>query len=152
MAEASSSVVDLMAFNIKAVILAALQHVKTHQTESSQVRFLHSECCQEPSHMARQSLEEGWQDAKTVSFINTGIKHAVIVMANVGARAVHARIRILRAQALSIRTSTHGQGLAALTKDIPISRTGLFGGDLSKAVGKADSVSLIGFGGQLCSV
>ena len=72
-----------------------------------------------------------------MSFANTGIRHAAIAMANVGARAVHAGIRMLRAQALSIRTSTHGQGLAALTKDIPISTTGLFGGDLSKAEAKA---------------
>ena len=42
-------------------------------------------------------------------------------MANVGARVVHPGICTLRAQALSIGTSTHGQGLAAVTKDIPIS-------------------------------
>ena len=44
-------------------------------------------------------------------FANTGIKHALIAMADVGVRAVHAGIRMLRSQALSIGTSTHCQSL-----------------------------------------
>ena len=75
-----------------------------------------------------------------MSFTNTGIKHATIVMAN-GATEVHAGICTLRAQALSIGTGSHGQGLATFTKDIPISSTSLFGGDLSKAVVKVASAS-----------
>ena len=74
-------------------------------------------------------------------FANTGIKHSTIAMANVGARAVYTRIRMLRVHVLSIRTSTDGQGLAALMKDIPISTTGLFGCDLRKVVVKAVSAS-----------
>ena len=68
-------------------------------------------------HKTRKALEEGWQDAQTVSFANTGIKHAVIAMADVVARAAHAGIRTLRLQALSIGICTHGQGLATLTKE-----------------------------------
>ena len=40
-----------------------------------------------------------------VSFANTGIKHATIAMADVGARALHTGICTFRAQALSIGTS-----------------------------------------------
>ena len=61
------------------------------------------------------------------SFANPGIKHAAIAMADVGAKVVHAGICMLRAQALSIGTSTHSKGLSAFTKDIPISTSGLFG-------------------------
>ena len=77
-----------------------LQHVKNveqalHMSESSL------------QGMARSmSLEEVWQNTQTVSFMNTSIKHAVIAMADVGSRAVHACIRTLRAQALSIGTAT----------------------------------------------
>ena len=47
-AEANSCVVDLAAFNTKATILAALQHGKKVK-QTSQVRFLLSRGCQEPS-------------------------------------------------------------------------------------------------------
>ena len=62
-------------------------------------------------------------------------------MADVCARAVHTGIHILRVHALSIGTSPHGQGLAAFTKDIPISTFGLFMVDLSKAVANVASAS-----------
>ena len=55
-----------------------------------------------------------------MSFANTGIKHATIAMAYVGARAVHAGIRTL----------------AVFTKDIPISSSGLFESALSRSVAK----------------
>ena len=130
MAKDNSSVVDLVAFNAKAAISAALQHVKNieqtlHRSGSS------SQGVTRALQKARQSLMEGWQDVQTMPFANTGIKHASIAMADVGARAVHAAICTLRMQVLSIGTSTHSQGLAAVTKDIPISTIGLFGGDLS---------------------
>ena len=37
-----------------------------------------------------------------MSFANKGIKHALIAMADVGARVVHVQIHLLKAQALSI--------------------------------------------------
>ena len=49
--------------------------------------------------------------------------------------------RTLRAQALRIGTGTHGQDLATLIKDIPISNTSLFGSGLGKMVAKAGSTS-----------
>ena len=70
-----------------------------------------------------------------------GIKHASIAIVDIGARAIHTGIQVLREQALSIGTSTHGRGLASFTKDIDISSTGLFGSALSKAVVKSASTS-----------
>ena len=138
--EANSSVVDLAAFNTKAVISAALRPVKNIEQTLHRSSFS-SQVVARSFQEAKQSLEEGWQDAQTMSFANMGIKHATIAVADVGARVVHTGIRMLRAQDLSIRTSTHGQGLAAFTKDIPISSTGLFGCDLSKAEAMEASAS-----------
>ena len=64
-AEANSSVVNLAAFNMKAAIFAALRHVKNveqtlHRSGSS------SQGVAKSLQNARQSLEEGWQDAQTV--------------------------------------------------------------------------------------
>ena len=114
-----------------------------HGAHSSQVRFFLPEHCQDPSNgqaVSRGGMA-GCQDAQALTFANTGIKHASIVMADVGARVVHAGICTLRTQALSIGTSTHSQDLTALTKNIPISTSGLFGDDLSKVVAKAASAS-----------
>ena len=86
---------------------------------------------------ARQSLEEEWQDMQMASFTNTSIKHAAIAMTNIGDRAVHVSVHNLWAQALRIRTGTHGQGLASYTKYIPINNKGLFEDSLSKVVVKA---------------
>ena len=139
--EGNSAVVDLAVFNAKATIVAALQYVKNaeqtlHMSESS------TQGLARRLHKARHSLEEWWQATQTVSFTNTDIKHATIAMADIRARTVHAGLRTLsictlRVQALQIGTGTHSQGLATFTKDIPISSTSLFGGDLSKAVAKA---------------
>ena len=76
-----------------------------------------------------------------VLFANTGVKHASITMADVGARVVHAGFCTLRAQALSFDTGAHGRSLDALIKDIPIGSSSLFGGDLGKAVAKAATTS-----------
>lgn len=132
--------VDLTAFNAKAVISAVLQHVK-NVGQTLRMSNFSLQGMAKSLRKARQSLEEGWQDTQTVSFANMGITHAAIIAITVGVRAVHASIWTLRVQALSIGTSTHGQGLVTFTKDIPISSTGLLGGVLSKAVGKAASAS-----------
>ena len=76
-----------------------------------------------------------------LSFANTGVKHASIVMADVGARVVHAGLRTLRPQALRVGTGAQGRSLYALTKDIPNSSSSLFEGDLGKAVAKAANTS-----------
>ena len=136
-AETNSSVVDLAAFNTKAAILAALQHVKNvkhtlHRLGSS----FQSQGPSKGQAISRGGMAGYPNCVLSCPLLTQAFKHASIAMADVGARAVHARIPMLRAQALNIGTSTHGQGLA-LTKDIPISTTGLFGGDLSKAVAKA---------------
>ena len=80
-------------------------------------------------------------DTQTVSFTNTGMKHSSIAMADVGARAVHAGPRTLRAPALRVGTGSQGRSLDALTKDIPITSSNLFTGDLGKAVAKAATAS-----------
>ena len=85
---------------------------------------------------------DGWADTQAVSFANTAIKHAAITMADVGAKAVHAGLRTLRAQALRVVTGALGRSLNVLTKDIPITSSSLFGGDLGKAVAKAATASL----------
>ena len=46
---------------------------------------------------AKQSLEEALEDTQMVSFANTGVKHASIIMADIGAGAVHAGLHTLRA-------------------------------------------------------
>ena len=71
-----------------------------------------------------------------VSFANTGVKHASIAMADVGARAVHAGLCTLR-----VRTGAYGRSLEVLTKDIRITSSSPFGGDLSKAVAKSATAS-----------
>ena len=76
-----------------------------------------------------------------VSFANTGVKHTSIAMAHVGARAVHACLITLRVQAPRVRTGTHSCSLDVLTKDIPITNSSLFGGDLGKAVAKATTTT-----------
>ena len=62
---------------------------------------------------------------------------------------MHAGLRTIRAQALRVRTGAQGHSLdaftkdipIALTKDIPITGSNLFGGDLGKAVEKAATAS-----------
>ena len=76
---------------------------------------------------ARQSLQEALEDTQMVLFANMGMKHASIAMADVGARVVHASLRSLRMQALRVGTGTHGCGPDALTKDIPVASSSLFG-------------------------
>ena len=71
-------------------------------------------------------------DTQTVFFANTGVKHAAITMADVGAKTVHVSLRTLRVQALRVGTGPHGRTLDVLTKDIPITSSILFGGDLGK--------------------
>ena len=100
-AEANSSVVNLAALNAKTAIEVTLRQVQ----HAEQVLCRSGSAAQEVAgslRWARQSLEEGWQDAQTVSFANTGIKHTTIAMADVEARAIHAGIWMLRVQALSI--------------------------------------------------
>ena len=133
-AGANSAVIDLTAFNAKAAITSAIQQVKNaeqalHMAETSTQGL--AMCLRK----ARQSLEDRWADTQTVSFANTGVKHAAITMADVGARAVHAGLRTLRAQALRVRTVAHGHNLDVLTKD------SLFLGNLGKAVAKAATAS-----------
>ena len=65
--EGNSSVVDLVAFNAKAVISSALHHVKNveqtlHRSGSSSRRVARS------LQQAKKSLEEGWHDAQIISF------------------------------------------------------------------------------------
>ena len=139
-AESNSAVIDLAAFNVKAAISSAVQQVKNaeqalHTAETSTQGL--ARCLRK----ARESLEDAWADTQTVSFANTGVKHAAIAMADVGARAVHAGLRTLRAQALRVGTGAHGHSLDALTKDIPITSSSLFRGDLGKAVAKAATAS-----------
>ena len=130
-AEVNSAVIDLAAFNAKAAITCAIHQVKNaeqalYTVETSTpglARFLRK---------VRQSLEDGWVDTQTVSFANTGIKHAAIAMADVGARAVHAGLRTLRAQALRIATEAHGLSLDVLIKNIPITTSSLFMDDLAR--------------------
>ena len=136
--------VDLAAFSVKASISAVLQHVKNieqslHMSESFSPGMARS------LRKARQSIEEWWQDTQAVSFVNTGINHALIPMADVSVREVHAGIVTIMAQALSIGTGTYDHSLVTLTKDIPISSTSLFGGDLSKAMAKAASTLVDSF-------
>ena len=54
---------------------------------------------------------------------------------------MHAGLHTLRVQALRVETGTHGYSLDVLTKDIPITSSSLFGGDLGKAVEKATTTS-----------
>ena len=133
-AGSNSAVIDLAAFNTKAAITAALQHIENaeqalHTAESSTQGLIRS------LHKAKQSLKKAWEDTQKVSFVNTGVKHTSIAIAD-GGRAVHASFDTLRAQALRVGTGSHGHSLDALTKDIPITSSSLFGGDLGKAVGK----------------
>ena len=76
-----------------------------------------------------------------MSFANTGVKHACITMADVGARAVHTGLHTLRAQALRVGTAAYSRSLDVFTKDISIISSNLFGGDLGKAVAKAATAS-----------
>ena len=69
------------------------------------------------------------------------MKHASIAMADMRARAVHAGLCTLRSQAPRIRTGAHSRSLDVLTKDIPITSSSLFGGNLGKAVVKAATAS-----------
>ena len=102
-----------MAFSTPAL---ALKHVKNaelalHALESSTQGLTWS------LYKARQSLDEGWQNTQTASFANTGIKHAMIVMANIGAR-VYASLRTLRVQALRahmVRALPHSPRTSPLT-------------------------------------
>ena len=72
---------------------------------------------------------------------NTGVKRASIAMADVGATSVHAGLLTLRLQVLRVRTGAHSCSLDVLTKDIPITSSTLFGGDLGKVVVKAATTS-----------
>ena len=86
--------IDLAAFIAKAAITSALQQVKNaeqavHMAESSTQRP--ARCLRK----AKQSLEEAWADTQMESFANTGVKHASMLLADVGARAVHAGLRTL---------------------------------------------------------
>ena len=101
------AIINLAAFNAKAAITSVIQQVKNaeqvHTVETSTQGL--ARCL----HKARQSLEDGWADTQTVLFTNTGVKHAAIAMADVGARAVHAGLRTLRAQAQRVGTGAHGR-------------------------------------------
>ena len=127
-AEANSAVVDLVAFNVKAHISAALQHMKDAESALHDLGYS-PQGLTRSLYNARESLEEGWQDTHTAYFANTGIKHIAIAVADVGARSVHAvgarslhaGFCNLRAQALRIGTGTHSEGHAMLTKDITAS-------------------------------
>ena len=138
--EANSAIIDLTTFNAKAAITSALQQLKNakqalHMAETSTQGL--ARCLRK----AKQSLEGAWADTQTVSFSNTSVKHAAIAVADVRARAVHAGLRTLRAQTLRVRTGAHSRSLDVLTKDIPITSSSLFGGDLDKAVAKATTAS-----------
>ena len=109
--------IDLASFNVKAAITSALQQVKNAEqafhTAESFTQGL-ARCL----HKAKQSLVEAWEDTQTVSFDNTGVKHASITMADVGARAMHAGLHTLRAQSLRVGIGAHSHSLDVLTKDI----------------------------------
>ena len=127
-AEANSAIIDLTAFSAKAAITSVLQQVKNaeqalHTAETSTQGL--ASCLRK----ARQSFEGAWADTQTVLFANTGVKHAAIAMADVGARAVHTGLCTFRAQALSVLTGAHGCSMDVLTKDIPITSSSLFGGE-----------------------
>ena len=132
--------IDLAAFNVKAAMTLALQQVNNadqalHMAESSTQGL--ARCL----HMAKQSLEEASTDTQTVYFANTGVNHSSIAMADVGARMVHAGLCTLRAQALRVGTGANGRSLDVLTKNIPITSSSAFGGNLGKAVAKAATAS-----------
>ena len=76
-----------------------------------------------------------------VSFTNTGVKHGAIAMADARARAVYAGLCTLTAQALRVGTGAHSCSLDVLTKDIPITISSLFRGNLGKAVAKDATAS-----------
>ena len=91
---------------------------------------------------ARQSLEEGWQGTQTVSFTNTGIKHVMIAMANVGARTVHTSFHTLRAQAPRIGTGSHGRALPLSPRTSPFPAPACLGVTSARCmVAKATSAS-----------
>ena len=50
---------------------------------------------------------------------------------------MHAGLHTLRAQALRIGTHAHGHSLDVLSKDIPVTSSSLFGGNLGKAMVKS---------------
>ena len=86
--EANSAVVDLAAFNTKAAITSTIQQVKNvkqalHTAETSTQEL--ARCLLQGQAVSRRRA-----DTQTVSFANTGIKHAAIGMADMGARVVHA--------------------------------------------------------------
>ena len=138
--EVNSTMTNLAAFNVKAPITLALQQVNNakqalHTADSSTQGL--ARCL----HKAKQSLKEAWADTQMVSFTNIDVEHASIAMADVGARAVHAGLHTLRARALRVGTGAHSCSLGVLTKDIPITSSNLFGGDLGKTVVKAATAS-----------
>ena len=121
--EANSAIIDLAAFNAKAAITSALQQIKNaeqalHTVETSTQGL--ARCL----HKAKQSLEGAWADTHTVSFVNTGVKHAAIAIADVEP----GRCTLVSAWALRVGTGAQSRSLDVLTKDIPITSTILFRG------------------------
>ena len=88
----------------------------------------------------KESLEEAWEHTQTASFTNSGVKHAAITMADVGALTVHSVFHTLRLQTLRIGTSSHGQQddvLATYTNSIPLTSKSLLRDGISKVVAQA---------------
>ena len=82
-------VINLVVFNVQACISAALQHLKEAQIALNDIAYPEEGLARSLNN-ARQSLEEGWHDMQMASFANTGIKHSMIAMVDIGTRAVHA--------------------------------------------------------------
>ena len=112
---ANSAVVDLAAFNVKACISAALQHMTDDKSALHDLVYP-PQGLTRSLHKDRESLEEGWQDRQIASFTNTSIKHATIAIADIGA-SLCMPVSTL-SEALRIRKGTYGDGLAMLTKYI----------------------------------
>ena len=94
--EANSAIVGMEAFNMKVYISAALQHVNDTESALCDLRYPHQRLVR--SLKQGQTIPEGRMagHSESIRCTNTNIKHAMIAIPDIGARAVHAGLCTLR--------------------------------------------------------
>ena len=117
-AKANSQAVDLVTFNAKSDIKAALSLVEEANTALEMLQGCTAKSLCKQLHRPRRSCNSTWEHSQTASLANAGIKYATITIGDVRARAVHGGLCFLRAQALRVGTFANTIPLNSTREDL----------------------------------